>query len=80
MFPDTNSSHLTVSVKKGGVGRVGQNIKVYKFNAVKELKTQPKIILSSDFPRKAAAGPWQKGKTVAMSLNSNLGIATEPAA
>ena len=47
---------------------------------MKELKTQLRIILSSDFPSKAAAGPWQKEKTVAMSLNSNLGIATEPAA
>ena len=62
------------------MGRVGLNIKVYAFNAVKELKTQPRIILSSYFPSKAAAGAWQKGKTVAMSLNSNLGIATEPAA
>lgn len=56
------------------------NIKVYAFNALKELKTQPRIILSSYFPGKAAAGAWQKGKTVAMSLNSYLGVATEPAA
>lgn len=56
------------------------NIKVYAFNAVKELKTQPRLILSFYFPSKAAAGAWQKGKTVAMSLNSNLGIAMEPAA
>ena len=43
------------------MGRVGLNIKVYAFNAVKELKTQPRIILSSYFPSKAAAGAWQKG-------------------
>lgn len=56
------------------------DIKVYESNAVKELRTQPRIILSSYFPSKAAAGAWQKGKSVAMSLNSNLGVATELAA
>ena len=59
---------------------MGLDIKVYEFNAVKELKTQPRMILSSYFPSKAAAGAWQKGKSVAMSLNSGLRVATEPAA
>ena len=59
---------------------MGLNIKVHAFNAVKELKTQPRIILSSHFPGKAAAGAWQKGKTVATSLNSYLGVAMASAA
>lgn len=49
----------------------GVEYKLYEFNAVKELKMKPRTVLSSYLPSKAAAVVWQKGKTVAMSLNSN---------
>lgn len=53
-LPEANICNLVVSVKK--VGRVGLDIKVYELNAAKELKMQPRTVLSSYFPCKAAAG------------------------
>lgn len=64
----------------GGVGRVELGIRIYDFNAAKELNTQPRTVLSSYFPSEGAAGAWQKGNGVAMSPRSTCEVATEPAA
>lgn len=53
---------------------------IWEFRAAKELKDSAKNTFKFLFSQHAAAGAWQKGKGVAMSLNSNRGVATEPAA
>lgn len=56
------------------------DIKIFEFNAAKELKDSAKNSFKFLFSQQEAAGAWQKGNGVALSLNSNCGVATEPAA
>ena len=64
-------------MRQAGCGKY-QNI--HEFRAAKLLKDSAKNNFKFLFSQQAAAGAWQKGKGVAMSLNSNCGVATEPTA
>lgn len=58
----------------------GKHQNTHGFRAAKLLKDSAKNNFKFLFSQHAAAGAWQKGRGVAMSLNSNRGAATEPAA